>query len=81
MAPKLADSRVENACRTVILNNGVALPIVGYGVFQIPDAKKCERCVIDAIQAERHRHGFTPAQKIACWITRSDLISTVVLAR
>jgi diketogulonate reductase-like aldo/keto reductase len=37
--------------KEVILNNGVRMPIVGYGVFQIPDAKECERCVVDAIEA------------------------------
>ncbi len=36
--------------QTVALNNGVTLPVLGYGVFQIPDARECERCVIDAIQ-------------------------------
>jgi 2,5-diketo-D-gluconate reductase A len=36
---------------TVTLNNGIAMPSVGYGVFQIPDAAECTRCVIDAIQA------------------------------
>lgn len=35
--------------KTVTLNNGVEMPILGYGVFQIADAKECERCVIDAI--------------------------------
>ncbi|MDS4019360.1 MAG: aldo/keto reductase [Candidatus Competibacter sp.] len=34
---------------TVTLNNGIALPIVGFGVFQIPDARECTRCVVDAI--------------------------------
>jgi diketogulonate reductase-like aldo/keto reductase len=33
----------------VKLNNGIEMPILGYGVFQIADAKECERCVIDAI--------------------------------
>ncbi len=33
----------------VVLNNGVAMPILGYGVFQIPDAAECERCVLDAL--------------------------------
>lgn len=33
------------------LNNGIAMPQLGFGVFQIPDAAECERCVIDAIQA------------------------------
>jgi 2,5-diketo-D-gluconate reductase A len=27
----------------VTLNNGVAMPILGFGVFQIPDAAQCER--------------------------------------
>ena len=35
--------------QTVTLNNGVAMPLAGYGVFQIPDADECKRCVIDAI--------------------------------
>lgn len=33
----------------VKLNNGLQMPILGYGVYQIPDLKECERCVIDAI--------------------------------
>lgn len=33
----------------VELNNGVKMPILGYGVFQITDPKECERCVLDAI--------------------------------
>ena len=32
----------------VTLNNGVEMPILGYGVYQI-DPKECERCVIDAL--------------------------------
>lgn len=34
----------------VTLNNGVEMPITGFGVFQIPDAAACERSVIDAIE-------------------------------
>jgi 2,5-diketo-D-gluconate reductase A len=37
--------------RDVILGNGLSMPILGFGVFQIPDAKDCERCVIDAIES------------------------------
>jgi len=33
----------------IILNNGVEMPILGYGVYQISDAKECEQCVYDAI--------------------------------
>lgn len=35
---------------SVTLNNGVQMPILGYGVFQIPDAAECERSVTEAIQ-------------------------------
>ncbi|GFZ31094.1 2,5-diketo-D-gluconic acid reductase [Clostridium zeae] len=35
----------------VELNNGVKMPILGYGVFQIADQEECERCVLDAIEA------------------------------
>ena len=36
--------------RTVTLNNGVQMPILGFGVFQIADLEECERSVLDAIQ-------------------------------
>lgn len=32
------------------LNNGIKMPMLGYGVYQIPDAEECERCVLDAIE-------------------------------
>lgn len=34
----------------VTLNNGVKMPILGFGVFQIADANECERCVSDALE-------------------------------
>lgn len=34
----------------VKLNNGVEIPILGFGVFQITDPAECERSVVDAIQ-------------------------------
>lgn len=36
--------------QTVKLNNGVEIPILGFGVFQIADPAECERSVMDAIQ-------------------------------
>ena len=36
--------------QTVKLNNGVEIPILGFGVFQITDASECENSVVDAIQ-------------------------------
>ena len=38
----------EVIMETVILNNGVEMPILGYGVFQV-SPEECERCVMDAI--------------------------------
>jgi 2,5-diketo-D-gluconate reductase A len=35
---------------TVKLNNGVEMPILGFGVFQVPDPDECERSVYNAIQ-------------------------------
>lgn len=37
--------------QNIKLNNGVEVPILGFGVFQIADPAECERSVVDAIQA------------------------------
>jgi 2,5-diketo-D-gluconate reductase A len=34
----------------VVLNNGVEMPILGFGVFQVTDLKECERSVYEALQ-------------------------------
>lgn len=36
--------------KKVYLNNGIEMSILGFGVFQIPDATECERAVISAIE-------------------------------
>ena len=33
------------------LNNGLKMPIVGFGVFRVPDKKECEESVYQAIKA------------------------------
>lgn len=33
----------------ITLNNGIKMPILGYGVYQVA-AEECERCVLDAIE-------------------------------
>lgn len=33
------------------LNNGVQMPMLGYGVYQIDDLKECEQCVSEAIES------------------------------
>ncbi len=34
----------------VVLNNGVKMPILGFGVYQVSDLDVCERSVLDALQ-------------------------------
>lgn len=65
----------------VTLNNGVKMPQMGYGVYQV-DPKECERCVLDAIsvgyrlidtaQAYHNEEGVGEAiQK--CGVPRNEL--------
>mgnify|MGYP004489150017 CR=1 FL=1 len=35
----------------VTLNNGIKMPLEGFGVFQVPDGAVCEKAVTDAISA------------------------------
>jgi len=35
--------------KNILLNNGLEMPILGFGVFQITDPLECEKSVIDAI--------------------------------
>ena len=68
----------------VILNNGVKMPKLGFGVFQIPK-EDCERCVLDAIKIG-YRHIDTAQSYfneeevgnaiIKCGISREELFIT-----
>ena len=46
--------------QNVKLSNGVEMPILGFGVFQIPDEKECTQAVSDALQVG-YRHIDTAA--------------------
>ncbi|WP_149846590.1 aldo/keto reductase [Paenibacillus sp. 37] len=37
--------------QTVTLNNGVKMPIIGFGVYQVPDVDECENTVYEALKA------------------------------
>jgi 2,5-diketo-D-gluconate reductase A len=41
----------ESTMQHVTLNNGLQMPILGFGVYQIPDPALCERAVIEAIES------------------------------
>lgn len=69
---------------TIRLNNGVEMPVLGYGVFLV-SPEECERCVLDAIhtgyrlidtaQAYYNEEGVGEAIK-KCGIARTDLFIT-----
>ena len=43
------------AVLNVTLNNGNSMPVLGLGVFPVPDPAECERGVIDAIETGHRR--------------------------
>lgn len=69
---------------TVKLNNGIEMPVLGYGVFQV-SPQECERCVLDAIgagyrlidtaQAYYNEEGVGAAVA-KCGVPRSELFLT-----
>ncbi|EXU77106.1 aldo/keto reductase [Erwinia mallotivora] len=48
--------------QTVKLNNGVNMPLLGFGVFQMTDAAECERAVLDAMEV-----GYRLIDTAASW--------------
>ena len=70
--------------KTVKLNNGVEMPILGFGVYQVTP-EECERCVLDAIsvgyrsidtaQAYYNEEGVGNAIE-KCGVPRSELFIT-----
>ena len=69
----------------VTLNNGVKMPLEGYGVFQVTDPAECERVVLEAIAAGyrlidtaaayMNEEGVGRAIK-ACGVPREELFIT-----
>lgn len=66
----------------ITLNNGVRMPQLGFGVYQIPDAAECQRAVEDALsvgyrlldtaasyETTKRRSGL-PFVRAACRATR-----------
>ncbi|MFN2153572.1 MAG: aldo/keto reductase [Anaerolineales bacterium] len=49
--------------QTIKLNNGVEIPILGFGVFQITDPAECVRSVVDAIES-----GYTHIDTAASYL-------------
>lgn len=54
------------------LNNGLEMPVLGFGVYQVSDPAECERSVIDAIQIG-HRLIDTAASGLDIYFLHRDL--------
>lgn len=74
--------------QTVTLNNGVKMPMLGFGVFQVKDLAECERSVVDAIEtgyrlidtAQSYENEEAVGKAIKrSGISRSDLFITTKL--
>ena len=70
--------------QTVKLNNGVEMPILGYGVYQVTP-EECERCVFDAINAgyrsidtaqAYHNEEGVGAAVSKCGLSRNEIFIT-----
>lgn len=71
-----------------VLNNGVKMPMEGFGVFQVPDSRQCEQAILDAI-ASGYRLIDTAAAYFneeavgsalkKCGVAREDLFITTKL--
>lgn len=74
--------------KKITLNNGIEMPILGFGVFQITDEKECERAVTHALEVG-YRSIDTAASYLneravgraikACGIARDELFITTKL--
>ena len=72
----------------VTLNNGIKMPLEGFGVFQVPDPAVCEQAVLDAIAtgyrlidtAAAYRNEEAVGRAIAkCGVPREELFITTKL--
>lgn len=74
-----------NAMNHIILNNNVAMPVLGFGVYQIEDSAQCERSVRDALElgyrsidtAQAYRNENAVGRAVSgCGIPREELFIT-----
>jgi 2,5-diketo-D-gluconate reductase A len=56
----------------VILNNGIELPILGFGVFQVMDLKECENSVLDALET-----GYRLIDTAASYLNETAVVNAI----
>lgn len=63
--------------QTVTLNNGVKMPVIGFGVYQVPDAEECENAVYEALMTGYRlidtAAGYLNEEAVGCAIKRSGV--------
>ena len=78
----------ENIENSIILNNGISMPNIGFGVFRMTDQAECEEAVVQAIQAGYRLIDTAAAYENEeavgraikrCGISREDLFITTKL--
>ena len=55
----MKENKEDTTMEYISLNNGVKMPILGYGVYQVTK-EECERCVLDALKAVSYTHLTLP---------------------
>jgi len=50
ICPHNRTTKIDNQMTHVKLNNNIEMPMLGFGVFQIPDPEECEKAVLHAIE-------------------------------
>ena len=53
------------------LNNGLKMPMVGFGVFRVPDKKECEESVYQAIKAIDTAAAYTNEDAVGAAVKRA----------
>lgn len=61
----------------ITLNNGVKMPMLGYGVYQVTK-EECERCVLDALSVGYRlidtAQSYFNEEEVGCAIEKSDVV-------
>jgi len=60
----------------VVLNNGVEMPVLGFGVYQVPDAEECERSVLEAIHT-----GYRLIDTAAAYMNEEAVGSAIIKSK
>lgn len=67
--------------KDIVLNNGVTMPPIGYGVFRMTNTEECENAVVQAVKTGYRLIDTAAAYEnevICCELQMSDILANVV---